>query len=200
MTTTIPQTAGLPAAIAELFNKAKSVAASIRALAADRDAAEVRVKVASDSFDQMPDRKSLESLTKAKAELERLAAVLPDDAAAIEAAKARIFSDPSAWLALADALDAKAGEFDAAATAARADFAEAVKSYVIKGGTVPTLTFENRFGGIDTDRSRDRLESLISKRDTLTAQANLARYISEGQEPRDGETFEAIARNLEQQP
>lgn len=200
MTTATAQPATLPAPIQALFDKARAVAKSIAAIAAERDKAELSAKVAAGNFDSQPSRKSLDSLAAARAELDRLAAAVPDDAAAIEAARERIFSDPAAWLALADALAGKAAEFDAAATAARADFAETVKAYVLAGGTVPTLTFENRFGGIEADRSRDRLESLISKRDHIQGQANLCRSIAAGQEPGPGQTFENIARNLEQMP
>jgi len=194
------QTPGLPATITELFNKAKSVAASIRDLAEMRDKAEVSVKVASDSFDSQPDRKSLDALSKAKSELERLAQALPDDAAAIASAKARIFSDPAAWMALSEALQSKSEQFDVAAQIARSDFAESVKTYVLAGGTVPTLIFENRFGGIEADKKRAALEGLISKRDTLTAQGNLCRHIAGGQVPTDGQSFENLAQFLEMTP
>ena len=65
---------------------------------------------------------------------------------------------------------------------------------------MPTLIFENRFGGLEADKKRDALEGLLHKRDTLTAQSNLARYISQGQEPSPGVTFESVAEFLNLQP
>ena len=193
-------TAALPSAIQSIFDKARTIAKSISDIAQDRDKAEISLKIASDNFDSEPSRKSLDALAKSKAELERLADVLPDDQQAIDAAKERIFSDPGAWTALSEALQTKAEQFDTAATLARADFAEAVKVYILSGGTVPTLIFENRFGGLEADKKRDALEGLLHKRDTLTAQSNLARYISQGQEPSPGVTFESVAEFLNLQP
>ena len=116
------------------------------------------------------------------------------------ALREKIFSDPAAWLALSEALANKAHDFDVAATLARADFAAAVKTYVLAGGTVPTLIFENRFCGLEADKKRDVLEGLLHKRDTLTAQSNLAAHIANGQEPAPDQTFENLAAYLEQQP
>lgn len=200
MTTTAAQPARLPATIAAIFDKARTVAKNIAAIAADRDRAELSAKVAADNFDAEPSRKSLDGLAAARAELERLAAIVPDDAAAVEAARERIFSDPAAWLALAEALAAKADQFNEAAAVARDEFADAVRDYIRAGGDCPTLILRNEFGGLATEAKRDRLQARLSKRDTLAAQSNLARYISQGQEPGPGVTFESVAAFLTLEP
>jgi len=192
--------ATLPSAIQSLFDKARAVAKSISDIAQDRDKAEVSLAVARDNFDSEPSRKSLDAIARSRAELERLAEILPDDAAAIAEAHARIFSSPEAWTCLSDALSAHAEKYDVAAKIARSAFADSMKNYVLSGGTSPTLTHRNEFGGIAVDAARLRMNALEDRKNYLTGQSNRCHHAAAGQTLAPGETFATMAELLNSQP
>ena len=104
------------------------------------------------------------------------------------------------WNQLAEDLEQHAERYNTAATLARADFAESVKTYVLAGGDVPTPELENRFGGIETEAKRDRLVKLQSRHGYLLGQANRCRRIANGEAEPAGANFQSISEHLNSLP
>jgi len=107
---------------------------------------------------------------------------------------------PASWLALAEALSAHAEKYDIAAKIARSDFADSMKNYVLSGGTSPTLQHENRYGGIEVDAARSRMNALEDRRNYLIGQSNRCRHVAEGQTPTDDQNFAQLSQLLATQP